>query len=258
MRWGLSGSLRGGLGVESGGLEGDDGDFGGAVETEGNAYGAYAAVDVELHLVETEDSVGVLLAHGRQDEGAEEGQVNLAAVGVAGEHEIDDGAAGVLGDNVREVGFVGHEDDRAIGAGGNGEVEIGMAGAGVLYTAEPEAGAVALDGSMLIDQDGSAVVGEGASDHGGADGDVVVAEDGVAEGTGEGGEDFGAAVGGVSGGDEGEGSHGDEVAGDEDEVGGEIVDLVDDALEEEGFGELVEMNIADLDDAEVVEGVGQV
>ena len=52
----------------------------------------------------------------------------------------------------------------------------------------------------------------------------MVAEDGVAEGAGEGGEDLGAAVDGVVAGDEGEGAVGDEVAGEEDEVGGEGVD----------------------------------
>ena len=54
---------------------------------------------------------------------------------------------------------------------------------------------------------------------GGVEGDVVVAEDGVAEGRGEGGEDLGAAMDGVAAGDEGEGAVGDEVSGEEDEVG---------------------------------------
>ena len=45
------------------GLEGDDGDFWGAVETEGKAYGADTTVDVELHLVEAVVAFRVLQAH---------------------------------------------------------------------------------------------------------------------------------------------------------------------------------------------------
>ena len=65
-------------------------------------------------------------------------------------------------------------------------------------------------------------------------------------------------MGCVVGGDEGEGSHGDEVAGDEDKVWVEGVDVPDDALEEGGLGELVEVDVADLGDAVVVEDVGEV
>ena len=99
---------------------------------------------------------------------------------------------------------------------------------------------------------------EGPGDHGGVEGDVMIAEDAVAERRGEGGEDFGAAVEGVAAGDEGEGAVGDEVAGDKDEIGGEGVHLLDDAFEEEGLGVLVEVDVADLDDAIAVEGGGQI
>jgi hypothetical protein len=117
------------------------------------------------------------------------------------------------------VGFVGHEDDGGVGAGGDGEVEVGVAGAGVFQACDPEAVAVALDGDVLVDEDWDLVALEGVDDHGAAHSYVVVAEDGVALGAGEGGEDLGAAVDGVAGGDEGAGSEGDEVSGDEDEVG---------------------------------------
>ncbi len=241
-----------------GGLECKQGDLWRAVETEGKPYGADAAVDVELHLVEAIVAPRIFFAHGRQDEGSDKGQADLAAVGVAGEHEVDEWAAGVGSDDVGVVGLVRHEDDGCVGFGGDGEVEVGMAGAGVVDATEPDAGSVAVDGEELIDQDGGAFAGEGADDHGGVNGDVVVAEDGVAQGGGDGGEDLGAAVGGVIGVEEGKGAVGDEVSGEEDEVGGERVDLVDDAFEEEGFGVLVEVNVADLNDAVAVEGGGQV
>ena len=61
-------------------------------------------------------------------------------MGVAGEHEVDERAAGVGEDVVGVVGLVGHEEDGAVGVGGDGEVEVGVAGAGVVDAAEPEAG----------------------------------------------------------------------------------------------------------------------
>jgi hypothetical protein len=239
-------------------LEGDNCDFRGAVEAEGQAYGADAAVDVELHLVEAVVAFGILFAHGRQNERAEEGESDLTAVGVAGEHEVDERAAGVGDDNVGEVGFVCHEEDRAVGLGGESEVEVGVTGTGVVDATEPETGAVALDGEVLVDQDGSAMAGEGFDDQGGVEGDVVVAEDCVAEGCGEGGEDLGAPADCMVAGDESERAVGNEVAGEEDEVGGEGVDLMDDALEEERLGVLVEVDVAELHDAIAMEGVRQI
>ncbi len=114
-------------------------DLGRAVEAEGKADSADAAVDVELHVAEAEVALDVLLTHWRKDERAEEGQADLAAVGVAGEHEVDERAARMLDDGVGVVGFVSHEDDGAVGFGGDGEVEVGVAGSGVVGAAEPDA-----------------------------------------------------------------------------------------------------------------------
>ena len=179
-------------------------------------------------------------------------------MGVAGKHDVDKGAAGMGADLVGVVGLVRHEEDGAVGFRGDGQVQIGVAGAGIVDAAEPEAVTVAFDGQILIDQDGSAMRSEGLGDHGGVEGDVVIAEDAVAEGRGEGGEDLGAAVEGVAAGDEGEGAVSDEVAGEKNEVRGEGVDLVDDAFEEEGLGVLVEVDVTELDDAIAMEGGGQI
>ena len=54
------------------------------------------------------------------------------------------------------------------------------------------------------------------------------------------------------------GAAGDEVAGEEDEVGVERVDLRDHFLEEPRLGVLGEVDVGDLDDAVVEEGVRQV
>jgi len=91
----------------------------------------------------------------------------------------------------------------------------------------------------------------------GANDDVVVAEDAKALGL-DGGEDLGTDAGSLVGDGDGGGAAADVVAGDEDEVGVESVDLGDDALEEESFGELFEVDVADLDDAVVEEAVGEV
>ena len=179
-------------------------------------------------------------------------------MGVAGEHEIDKGAAGMGDDGVGVVGFVGHENDWTVGFFGDGEVEVRGAGAGVVDAAEPETGAATFDWKITVDQDGRAAAGESLDDHGGVDGYVVIAEDGVAQGGAEGGDDLRASVGGVFACDERDGAVGDEVAGEEDEVCGKRVDLADDALEEEGFGVLVEVDVAELNDAIAVEGGGEI
>jgi len=133
-----------------------------------------------------------------------------------------------------------------------------VAGAWVFDAADPEPGAVALDWEVLVDQNRCAMGGEGLDDRGGIVGDVVVAEDGVAERSGKGGEDLGAAVQSVATSDEGEGAVGDEVAGDEDEIGGKGIDLANDVLKEKGLGVLVEVDVAELDDTVAAKGCGKV
>ena len=200
----------------------------------------------------------VLSAQGRKYEWAEEGQAYLSSVGVSGEHEIDQVPAGMLDDLVDVVGLVGHEDDGAGGVGGDGEVEVGVAGAGVVDAAEPEAVGAALDGDVLVDEDGDAEAVERSDDDGRAGGYVVVAEGCVTLGAGEGAEDFSTAVGGVMGDGEGDGAVGDEVSGEEYQVGIEGVDAVDDLLEEVGLGVLVEVYVADLGDTEAMKSGGEI
>ena len=86
----------------------------------------------------------------------------------------------------------------------------------------------------------------------------MIAQDGEALGAGKRAENLSAAVGRVGGGDECERAACDEIAGEEDEIRGESVYFVDDVLEKERLGELVEMNVAELDDAIAVEGIGKI
>ena len=177
---------------------------------------------------------------------------------VAGEHEVDKRATGVGDDVVGVVRFVCHEQDGAVRFGGDGEIEVGMAGAGVFDAAEPEASSPAFDRKVLIDENRRAVGDQGMGDHRGTEGDVVVAQDGVAERSGDSSKDLGTAVNSVATGDKAESSAGNEVAGEENEVGGQGIDVVDDALQEEGLGVFVEVDVADLDNAVTVKGSRQI
>ena len=167
-------------------------------------------------MVELEEAFDVFLAHGREDEWADVGEADLAAVGVAGEHDVDEGEAVVEDDVFNVVGLMTHEDYGGVGAGGDSEGEVGGAGSGIVCAAEPEDVAAALEWGIAVDEDGSAVGFEGADDLVGADIDVVVAEDAEALGSFEGGEDLGGDTGGAPGDFEGEGAAADEVSCDED------------------------------------------
>ena len=187
----------------SGGAQGEEGYLGWAVEAEGQTYSADAAVDIELHLVEAIEALGILLTERRKDERTQKGEPDLAAVRVAGEHEVDEPAPRVGDDIVGVVGLVRHEDDGRVRFGGDGEIEVRMALAGVVDAAEPEALAAALEGDELVNQDGRAGGMEGFDDGGSVVGDVVIAEAGVAKRGGQVGEDLGAAADCVAAGDEG-------------------------------------------------------
>ena len=233
------------------------GELGGAVEAEGEAYGADAAVDVELHLVDAEEAGDVLLAHWRQDHRAEKREAYLAAVGVAGEHDVDKGATGMTHDFVGEVGRVAHEDDRAVGIAGDGEVEDRILGARVVHAAEPETLTVALDGDVLVDEERNAGSAESVGHKARADEGVVIAEDTIAEGAGDAGDDLGTVIDGSSRERIGKWTHRGEIASEQHEIRRKLVDAVDDEPEEGSLRVLVEVNVRDLDDAETAEGFGQ-
>ena len=89
-------------------LKSDNGDLRGAIETEGKAHGTDATIDIELHLVEAVVAFGVLHAHWWQDKRTDPRESDLAAVGVAGEHEVNERTARVGDDVIGIVGFVRH------------------------------------------------------------------------------------------------------------------------------------------------------
>ena len=61
-------------------LQGDDSDFRGTVQAEGEAHCADSAVDVELHSIEAIVPFRIFFPEWRQDERAKKGQTNLASV----------------------------------------------------------------------------------------------------------------------------------------------------------------------------------
>ena len=71
-------------------------------------------------------------------------------------------------------------------------------------------------------------------------------------------QDIGAAMDGTFGEVTPERAKADVVASEEDEVGGKRVDVGNDAAQKRSFGELIEVDVADLGDAEVVKSVRQV
>ena len=161
----------------------------------------------------------------------------------------------MLDDRVDEVGFVAQEEDRGVGCGRNGKVEITGSCARIASAGEPEVVAAAFDGDVAVDEDRGAVGFEYVDDLLGADGYVVVAQDGVALRSFEGGQDFRADACGLEGEGWIAGTAADEVSGKEDEFGVEGVDASDGVFEEGRFGELLEVDVGELDHAEALEGV---
>lgn len=175
-------------------------------------------------------------------------------MGVSGEHEADVRTSAVCDDVVGVVGRVDHEDDGPWGPGRDGKVEVGDVGSRVCGATDDQVVSAAGEDDEAVAKNGDAVSFEGVGDERGTDGDVMVAEAGVALGAGEGLEDLGTAACGVVCGDKGEGAAGDEVSGEQDEVRVEVVDAADHVFEEVGFGVFVDVDVAELGDAQALKG----
>lgn len=229
-----------------------------AVEPEGNAYGADPPVDIELHMPELEVAFGVNLPHGWKHQRAQKGQADLTAVSVSGQDQIDQRTSRVPEHGIGVVGFMCHEDYRGVGKLWHGEVEPRIGGAGVVDSAEPEAGAIAFDSNVLVDEYWNPIGGERLDDQRRTHCGVVIAQAGVPQWAGKGAQDLAAAMYCPLADNKVEGTVGDEVSCEQNHVHGEVVDMLDDALEKRGLGELVQMDVTDLSDAEAMEVAGEV
>src|SRR5580698_2560238 len=98
---------------------------------------------------------------------------------------------------------------------------------------------------------------KGLDDALGADGDVMVAENGVALRAGEAGKNLSAHAGGVVGDGDIKRPLTDEISGQKDKIRLEQIGATDELFQKIGFCVLLQMDIADLDDAEALKGVGQ-
>lgn len=182
---------------KSGGLKGVDGELRWAGETERQTDGSDSAIDVELHLSELESSHHIFLSHGRQNQRTIERDTDLAAVRVAGEHQVDCFATRVFDDSIGVVRLVDHENHGSIRILRERKVEVGTAGSGIVGTAYPDTGACALNGNVFVDQDREFFRTQCSDDEWSVDGDVVVSKNAVGWSL-EAAEDFGGTVGCVA------------------------------------------------------------
>ncbi len=167
-------------------------------------------------------------------------------------------AARVRGDGGSIVGFVCHQQDGGVRVGGNGKVQVRAAEGDIVDAAEKDVRAAVVDANVLVDEQRQAIGLHMVADDAGADDGIVIAEDAEAEGAGEGAEELGAAGRGGKGDIDRHGAAAGEVAGNEQEVGLERVNLMDDAAQKEILGVLLEVDIGDLDEAKTIEGSGKI
>ena len=129
-----------------------NGDFGRAVKAKWKFDCADAAVDVKLKVTEAKPALDIFVAVRREVERRKERDANLAAVGMAAEHESDSLALGLHEQVVNEVRgmaekndwFVRNIPDRLRHGGGG----IGYTANGIVETCQPESAAGALDGQV--------------------------------------------------------------------------------------------------------------
>ena len=177
---------------------------------------------------------------------------------MTGEHEVDEFAAWVAHDSVSVVRCVSHEDDRSVWFFRDGEVRVGRTGSGVFDTTEPDAAVVAFDRDEAVAEHRDPELIQSACHYRGVEGNVVVPEDREDLRSLESTEYLGAAMRCVFGRKETECAVGDEVSSEEDEIWPQLVDAGYNSIEKEGLSVLVEMNVANLCDAEAVETVRQI
>ena len=197
-------------------------------------------------MVDLKVALDILPSHGGKHQRTDERKTELAAVGVAGEHEVDQGKTRVVLKDVDVVGFVDQKDDRRAGFLGDGQVWVRGARAGVVRAGDVETLHVAFEGKVAVNQHGRAVGFELMDDQVGIDTDVMVAEHGDALRAFEAGEDLGGAAGSANGDAFWAGPTTDEVAGQQHHLRLKGVGAVDDLFEIARLCELFQVNVGDL------------
>jgi hypothetical protein len=90
-------------------LQSNDGNFGRAAETEWEIDRADASIDVELHPVaQSEKPLHISGSHFREKKRGQEGETNLASMGMSGEHQGNLAPDHIIG----KIGLMGQQNKR--------------------------------------------------------------------------------------------------------------------------------------------------
>jgi hypothetical protein len=184
-------------------------------------------------------------------------------VGVSAEHKVDCLTCGESAQGPGEIGRVAEQEDglaRDIAhLGRNGEVGSGMAADWIVEACKPDTGVAAFERYIAVAQNGDAVISQCMGDRTGADKNVMVAENSIDATTLEPLQNIRTlprrANGEASCAETVSRRVSDIVAGEEDDVGTELVDMANGVVKKEWLGEFVEVNVADLGDLQAIEMV---
>ncbi len=196
-------------------------------EANGESGGADAGRDEQMPAVFDDEAFAVA---GRGDGRAEKREIDLSAVGVAGEGDAD-----AFGDFGEDIGVVGDEKYglRRVGLGERSG-DVGVSGPHIADAGQPKSLVADADADGLVGQHGNAVGLDGGADGYTVDPPIVIAQDGVdAKGCVELGEDGRIVAGRDVGAAEVDafGAADGEVAEQDDEVGVGRIGAVDDVAE---------------------------
>jgi len=241
----------------SGGAEREERNLRRAVEANGDADGAEAAIHVELQAPKTKPTLDILAAQRRKGQRADEWQPDLAAVGVTREYERERPARWTRQKIVDVVGCVAKEHDgfmRQIADGfGNRQLGVGYALERIVKPGKPESCARAFDGRVRVIENGNAIRSQRRGDVFPSNYNVVVAEHGITVEALDLVEEIGALPRRAEGGSLRQNPVGHIVAGQKNRVGVQAVDVAHSVAEEEWLSVFVHMDVAELRDAESVE-----
>ena len=158
-------------------------EFCGTVKAERHTDCANTAIDIKLHVAELELTSDILPSHGWEDKRPQSGQANLAAMGVPGEHQVDQRKSGMPDDGICVVRFVDHQDDRSTGIRWNSDVEIRYPIGRIVGSSDIESVVATFEREEAVNEDRGAVGFERLDDTLRSYGNIVIAEDGEALGS---------------------------------------------------------------------------
>lgn len=213
---------------------------------------------MKLQIAELKPTLDVFSAVGGKKRGSDEWNADLAPVRVSAQHESHCLTLGSSQQIIGIVGAVAKENDgleRQVANGfGNRSLRIRVTFKRIFETSQPESAAAAFNGQITVVDHRDAVISERRGDFALAHKDVVVAKAGIALRAFELIEDGGALPRGVFVNAPGDERTGDEITRQKDDIGIELVDVVDGNMEKKRFSELVEVDVTELCDAKSVKG----